>query len=122
MQNRTTENTSSGLATPGTRSSSVLPDLLSQASPVTPPRHDKASSEEVISYNYDIHHIEKGSITHHIASRMFLLMRTHSLIYTESTLTNEHGREHLISLLCRCSLCVVVVFLSSLSLSPLSSN
>ncbi|XP_055914505.1 serine/threonine-protein kinase mig-15 isoform X12 [Eupeodes corollae] len=37
---------SSGLGTPGTRTSSVLPDLLSQASPATPPRHDKSSSEE----------------------------------------------------------------------------
>ncbi|EDX08956.1 GD13385 [Drosophila simulans] len=36
-----------GLGTPGTRTSSVLPDLLSQASPATPPRHDKSSSEEV---------------------------------------------------------------------------
>ncbi|XP_039230345.1 mitogen-activated protein kinase kinase kinase kinase 4 isoform X1 [Drosophila yakuba] len=35
-----------GLGTPGTRTSSVLPDLLSQASPATPPRHDKSSSEE----------------------------------------------------------------------------
>ncbi|XP_026849533.1 TRAF2 and NCK-interacting protein kinase isoform X5 [Drosophila persimilis] len=34
------------LGTPGTRTSSVLPDLLSQASPATPPRHDKSSSEE----------------------------------------------------------------------------
>ncbi|KAG4071023.1 hypothetical protein HA402_001460 [Bradysia odoriphaga] len=32
--------------TPGTRTSNVLPDLLSQASPATPPRHDKSSSEE----------------------------------------------------------------------------
>ncbi|XP_030384955.1 mitogen-activated protein kinase kinase kinase kinase 4 isoform X3 [Scaptodrosophila lebanonensis] len=37
---------SSGLGTPGTRTSSVLPDLLTQASPATPPRHDKSSSEE----------------------------------------------------------------------------
>ncbi|XP_055706715.1 serine/threonine-protein kinase mig-15 isoform X36 [Phlebotomus papatasi] len=37
---------SGGLGTPGTRTSSVLPDLLSQASPATPPRHDKSSSEE----------------------------------------------------------------------------
>uniref|UniRef100_A0A1B0GCR4 non-specific serine/threonine protein kinase n=1 Tax=Glossina morsitans morsitans TaxID=37546 RepID=A0A1B0GCR4_GLOMM len=42
--NRNSEN--SGLGTPGTRTSSVLPDLLSQASPATPPRHDKSSSEE----------------------------------------------------------------------------
>ncbi|XP_075163971.1 serine/threonine-protein kinase msn isoform X3 [Haematobia irritans] len=42
QQNRNTEN----LGTPGTRTSSVLPDLLSQASPATPPRHDKSSSEE----------------------------------------------------------------------------
>ena len=26
---------------------SVLPDLLSQASPATPPRHDRSTSEEV---------------------------------------------------------------------------
>ncbi|XP_037939944.1 serine/threonine-protein kinase mig-15 isoform X3 [Teleopsis dalmanni] len=44
QQNRSSEN--SGLGTPGTRTSSVLPDLLSQASPATPPRHDKSSSEE----------------------------------------------------------------------------
>ncbi|XP_055841117.1 mitogen-activated protein kinase kinase kinase kinase 4 isoform X8 [Episyrphus balteatus] len=44
QQNRSGE--SSGLGTPGTRTSSVLPDLLSQASPATPPRHDKSSSEE----------------------------------------------------------------------------
>ncbi|XP_055686091.1 serine/threonine-protein kinase mig-15 isoform X26 [Lutzomyia longipalpis] len=37
---------SGGLGTPGTRTSSVLPDLLSQASPATPPRHDKSQSEE----------------------------------------------------------------------------
>ncbi|XP_026466373.1 serine/threonine-protein kinase mig-15 isoform X2 [Ctenocephalides felis] len=38
---------SSGLGTPGTRTSGVLPDLVSQASPATPPsRHDKSSSEE----------------------------------------------------------------------------
>ncbi|XP_073837583.1 serine/threonine-protein kinase msn isoform X9 [Musca autumnalis] len=41
-RNRNAEN----LGTPGTRTSSVLPDLLSQASPATPPRHDKSSSEE----------------------------------------------------------------------------
>ncbi|XP_067646487.1 serine/threonine-protein kinase mig-15 isoform X2 [Eurosta solidaginis] len=44
QQNRSSDN--SGLGTPGTRTSSVLPDLLSQASPATPPRHDKSSSEE----------------------------------------------------------------------------
>jgi hypothetical protein len=37
----------SNIGPPGTRTSSVLPDLLSQASPATPPRHDKSSSEEV---------------------------------------------------------------------------
>uniref|UniRef100_A0A6M2DRE9 non-specific serine/threonine protein kinase n=1 Tax=Xenopsylla cheopis TaxID=163159 RepID=A0A6M2DRE9_XENCH len=38
---------SSGIGTPGTRTSGVLPDLVSQASPATPPsRHDKSSSEE----------------------------------------------------------------------------
>lgn len=36
----------SSLGTPGQRTSSVLPDLLSQASPATPPRHDKSASEE----------------------------------------------------------------------------
>lgn len=30
---------------------SVLPDLLSQASPATPPRHDRSTSEEVRSIN-----------------------------------------------------------------------
>lgn len=44
-QNRAGENSS--LGTPGQRTSSVLPDLLSQASPATPPRHDKSASEEV---------------------------------------------------------------------------
>ncbi|KAL5282328.1 msn family protein [Megaselia abdita] len=44
FQNRIGE--PSGLGTPGTRTSSVLPDLLSQASPATPPRHDKSSSDE----------------------------------------------------------------------------
>ncbi|XP_058835163.1 serine/threonine-protein kinase mig-15 isoform X4 [Topomyia yanbarensis] len=43
-QNRAGENSS--LSTPGQRTSSVLPDLLSQASPATPPRHDKSASEE----------------------------------------------------------------------------
>ncbi|XP_055631948.1 serine/threonine-protein kinase mig-15 isoform X14 [Toxorhynchites rutilus septentrionalis] len=43
-QNRAGENSS--LGTPGQRTSSVLPDLLSQASPATPPRHDKSASEE----------------------------------------------------------------------------
>ncbi|XP_040160039.1 serine/threonine-protein kinase mig-15 isoform X12 [Anopheles arabiensis] len=42
--NRSGENSS--LGTPGQRTSSVLPDLLSQASPATPPRHDKSASEE----------------------------------------------------------------------------
>ncbi|XP_055686079.1 serine/threonine-protein kinase mig-15 isoform X15 [Lutzomyia longipalpis] len=45
QQNRGGES-SGGLGTPGTRTSSVLPDLLSQASPATPPRHDKSQSEE----------------------------------------------------------------------------
>ncbi|XP_058835166.1 serine/threonine-protein kinase mig-15 isoform X7 [Topomyia yanbarensis] len=44
QQNRAGENSS--LSTPGQRTSSVLPDLLSQASPATPPRHDKSASEE----------------------------------------------------------------------------
>ncbi|XP_058124056.1 serine/threonine-protein kinase mig-15 isoform X2 [Anopheles coustani] len=44
LQNRSGENSS--LGTPGQRTSSVLPDLLSQASPATPPRHDKSASEE----------------------------------------------------------------------------
>ncbi|XP_058462547.1 mitogen-activated protein kinase kinase kinase kinase 4 isoform X10 [Malaya genurostris] len=43
-RNRAGENSS--LGTPGQRTSSVLPDLLSQASPATPPRHDKSASEE----------------------------------------------------------------------------
>ncbi|XP_061499600.1 serine/threonine-protein kinase mig-15 isoform X42 [Anopheles gambiae] len=43
-KNRSGENSS--LGTPGQRTSSVLPDLLSQASPATPPRHDKSASEE----------------------------------------------------------------------------
>lgn len=43
-RNRGGENSS--LGTPGQRTSSVLPDLLSQASPATPPRHDKSASEE----------------------------------------------------------------------------
>lgn len=43
-RNRSGENSS--LGTPGQRTSSVLPDLLSQASPATPPRHDKSASEE----------------------------------------------------------------------------
>ncbi|XP_059615623.1 serine/threonine-protein kinase mig-15 isoform X7 [Phlebotomus argentipes] len=46
---------SSGLGTPGTRTSSVLPDLLSQASPATPPRHDKSSSEEYRAAVSSIH-------------------------------------------------------------------
>ncbi|XP_049299291.1 serine/threonine-protein kinase mig-15 isoform X8 [Anopheles funestus] len=44
LKNRSGENSS--LGTPGQRTSSVLPDLLSQASPATPPRHDKSASEE----------------------------------------------------------------------------
>ncbi|XP_058124057.1 serine/threonine-protein kinase mig-15 isoform X3 [Anopheles coustani] len=44
QKNRSGENSS--LGTPGQRTSSVLPDLLSQASPATPPRHDKSASEE----------------------------------------------------------------------------
>lgn len=47
----------SGLGTPGTRTSSVLPDLLSQASPATPPRHDKSSSEEVSSAAVKLIHV-----------------------------------------------------------------
>jgi hypothetical protein len=31
---------------------SVLPDLLSQASPATPPRHDRSTSEEVRIHNF----------------------------------------------------------------------
>lgn len=41
------QNRGESSGTPGTRTSNVLPDLLSQASPATPPRHDKSSSEEV---------------------------------------------------------------------------
>ncbi|XP_058835162.1 serine/threonine-protein kinase mig-15 isoform X3 [Topomyia yanbarensis] len=48
QQNRAGENSS--LSTPGQRTSSVLPDLLSQASPATPPRHDKSASEEQRSF------------------------------------------------------------------------
>ena len=33
---------------------SVLPDLLSQASPATPPRHDRSTSEEVRKILFDI--------------------------------------------------------------------
>ncbi|XP_037044510.1 serine/threonine-protein kinase mig-15 isoform X3 [Bradysia coprophila] len=40
------QNRGESSGTPGTRTSNVLPDLLSQASPATPPRHDKSSSEE----------------------------------------------------------------------------
>ncbi|XP_050097166.1 mitogen-activated protein kinase kinase kinase kinase 4 isoform X11 [Anopheles aquasalis] len=43
-KNRSGENSS--LGTPGQRTSSVLPDLLRQASPATPPSHDKSVSEE----------------------------------------------------------------------------
>lgn len=43
----TFQNRGESSGTPGTRTSNVLPDLLSQASPATPPRHDKSSSEEV---------------------------------------------------------------------------
>ncbi|XP_035792365.1 TRAF2 and NCK-interacting protein kinase-like isoform X10 [Anopheles albimanus] len=43
-RNRSGENSS--LGTPGQRTSSVLPDLLRQASPATPPSHDKSVSEE----------------------------------------------------------------------------
>uniref|UniRef100_A0A336MAJ8 non-specific serine/threonine protein kinase n=1 Tax=Culicoides sonorensis TaxID=179676 RepID=A0A336MAJ8_CULSO len=46
IQHQNRQGESSNLGTPGTRTSSVLPDLLSQASPATPPRHDKSSSEE----------------------------------------------------------------------------
>ncbi|KAJ6642541.1 Traf2 and NCK-interacting protein kinase [Pseudolycoriella hygida] len=41
------QNRAESSGTPGTRTSNVLPDLLSQASPATPPRHDKSSSEEL---------------------------------------------------------------------------
>ncbi|XP_049544094.1 serine/threonine-protein kinase mig-15 isoform X4 [Anopheles darlingi] len=44
QKNRSGENSS--LGTPGQRTSSVLPDLLRQASPATPPSHDKSVSEE----------------------------------------------------------------------------
>ncbi|XP_055706684.1 serine/threonine-protein kinase mig-15 isoform X7 [Phlebotomus papatasi] len=54
QQNRGGES-SGGLGTPGTRTSSVLPDLLSQASPATPPRHDKSSSEEYRAAVSSIH-------------------------------------------------------------------
>lgn len=35
-------------------SNSVLPDLLSQASPATPPRHDRSTSEEVCTHKIHI--------------------------------------------------------------------
>ncbi|XP_055686076.1 serine/threonine-protein kinase mig-15 isoform X13 [Lutzomyia longipalpis] len=54
QQNRGGES-SGGLGTPGTRTSSVLPDLLSQASPATPPRHDKSQSEEYRAAVSSIH-------------------------------------------------------------------
>lgn len=43
----TFQNRGENSGAPNTRTSNVLPDLLSQASPATPPRHDKSSSEEV---------------------------------------------------------------------------
>ncbi|XP_038121666.1 serine/threonine-protein kinase mig-15 isoform X9 [Culex quinquefasciatus] len=46
IQNNRVGGENSSLGTPGQRTSSVLPDLLSQASPATPPRHDKSASEE----------------------------------------------------------------------------
>lgn len=45
------QNRGENSGTPNTRTSNVLPDLLSQASPATPPRHDKSSSEEVCFRN-----------------------------------------------------------------------
>lgn len=52
FQNRGVDN--NNLGTPGTRTSSVLPDLLSQASPATPPRLDKSTSDEVRTIFYFI--------------------------------------------------------------------
>ncbi|XP_070509474.1 serine/threonine-protein kinase mig-15 isoform X5 [Chironomus tepperi] len=46
QQNRGSENNNMGART------SVLPDLLSQASPATPPRHDRSTSEEINLVNY----------------------------------------------------------------------
>ncbi|XP_055608406.1 mitogen-activated protein kinase kinase kinase kinase 4 isoform X2 [Uranotaenia lowii] len=61
-QNRAGENSS--LGTPGQRTSSVLPDLLSQASPATPPRHDKSASEEYrAAVNSSVHSTPSKSFT-----------------------------------------------------------
>ncbi|XP_058985670.1 serine/threonine-protein kinase mig-15 isoform X3 [Musca domestica] len=70
QQNRNTEN----LGTPGTRTSSVLPDLLSQASPATPPRHDKSSSEEAnLPNNHkQIYQAAINSSVHSTPSKSFI--------------------------------------------------
>ncbi|XP_055608413.1 mitogen-activated protein kinase kinase kinase kinase 4 isoform X9 [Uranotaenia lowii] len=61
-RNRAGENSS--LGTPGQRTSSVLPDLLSQASPATPPRHDKSASEEYrAAVNSSVHSTPSKSFT-----------------------------------------------------------
>lgn len=46
------QNRGENSGTSNTRTSNVLPDLLTQASPATPPRHDKSSSEEVRFFVY----------------------------------------------------------------------
>ncbi|XP_055608412.1 mitogen-activated protein kinase kinase kinase kinase 4 isoform X8 [Uranotaenia lowii] len=62
QNNRAGENSS--LGTPGQRTSSVLPDLLSQASPATPPRHDKSASEEYrAAVNSSVHSTPSKSFT-----------------------------------------------------------
>uniref|UniRef100_A0A1L8DKR5 non-specific serine/threonine protein kinase n=1 Tax=Nyssomyia neivai TaxID=330878 RepID=A0A1L8DKR5_9DIPT len=80
QQNRGGES-SGGLGTPGTRTSSVLPDLLSQASPATPPRHDKSQSEE---YRAAV------SSIHSTPSKSFIAANSSP----QSTVSNSSGHNH----------------------------
>ncbi|XP_058835155.1 serine/threonine-protein kinase mig-15 isoform X1 [Topomyia yanbarensis] len=78
-QNRAGENSS--LSTPGQRTSSVLPDLLSQASPATPPRHDKSASEE--------YRAAVSSSAHSTPSKSFVGVTSVGLISNNSNSNNN---------------------------------
>ncbi|XP_031619496.1 serine/threonine-protein kinase mig-15 isoform X5 [Contarinia nasturtii] len=81
---------------PNTRTSNVLPDLLSQASPspATPPRHDKSSSEEYRAAISSVHSTpSKSFILNNTASPNSTLLSNQSMSpkHTNSSFINSHN-------------------------------
>ncbi|XP_055322775.1 serine/threonine-protein kinase mig-15 isoform X2 [Sitodiplosis mosellana] len=82
---------------PNTRTSNVLPDLLSQASPATPPRHDKSSSEEYRAAISSVHSTpSKSFILNNSASPNSTLLSNQSMSpkHNNSSLLNSLNNSH----------------------------